>query len=172
MTLAISKKNPASSESAVRGERRNDFLAVVLSWPADAIQPRSLITHANAHTETHTHTVDVSTRTHTLCRCMLIQMEKMFSAGHIPKNVLWTNSVFEEGNGDINMYVRQIRSCICMRHTGWQYVNASGVCRAPKAFCGAHRWLRWAFANAHRVNETTRQSSADATQVRFRFWQK
>lgn len=46
--LAISKI-PASSESAVQGEGRSDFLAVVLSWPADAIQPRSLITQINTH---------------------------------------------------------------------------------------------------------------------------
>lgn len=67
MILAISKKNPASSESAVHGEREREremiFLAVVLSWPADAIQLRSLITHANAHTHTHARIYSRCTRT-------------------------------------------------------------------------------------------------------------
>lgn len=50
--------------SSPQRERANDFLAVVLSRPADAIQPRSLITHPD--TETHTHVGDAYS---TLCRC-------------------------------------------------------------------------------------------------------
>lgn len=67
MRFQQSAKIPVSSESAVHGERRNDFLAVVLSWPTDAIQLRSLITHPDAHSETHIHTVDARTHTNKNC---------------------------------------------------------------------------------------------------------
>lgn len=66
MILAISKI-PASSESAVRGGWRNDFLAVELSWPADAIQKHSLITGKHTHENTRC----LQAHTDPLWRCLL-----------------------------------------------------------------------------------------------------
>lgn len=107
-----------------------------------------------AHTHTHCRFILWDTRRHS--HTVQEEMENFFSAGLYSQKTLERNCVFEAGN--INMEVTQRRSCICMQHTDRRYVNESGVCRALQAFCGAHRWLHWAVANAHCVNKTTRQA--------------
>lgn len=37
-------------------------------------------------------------------------------------------------------------------------LGTSVVCRPLQAFWSAHRWLQWAFVNAHRVNKATRHT--------------
>lgn len=159
MILAISKNSGELWISSPRRKRRNDFLAAVLSWPADAIQPRSLITHPDAHTETHTEEMHARTHTYTLRRCVLFESLQ---------NILWR---MKERKGFLqetvamyllfphwNVSAVELRSHLCMRRAAWQYVNVVSVCRALQAFCSAHRWLQWAFMRAHRVNEATRQA--------------
>lgn len=144
MISAISKI-PASSESAVhagrRRRRRNDFLAVVLSWPADAIQPRSLITRTQtgaAHTHTHTHT-----------RVQWNQCGRWNAFLQVPKKCL---SIQTEQK--LTFFQRTASAC----DTYLRYVNASGACRTLQALCAAHRWLQCTFVHAHHVNKATRQA--------------
>lgn len=88
--------------SSPQRERGNDFLAVVLSRPADAIQPRSLITHPD--TETHTHVGDAYS---TLCRCT----HTHGGGGSCSTTLVQSWCIF------ILLTVAQTASC--MRHAAW-----------------------------------------------------
>lgn len=91
----------------------------------------------------HTHT-----RTHKLRRCILWDPEY---CGRWIDFAVHFSGIFKWGAS-----TRELDE-ICMRHTAW-HVNVSGVRRALQAFCSAHRWLQWAFVNAHCVNKATRQA--------------
>lgn len=151
MRFQQSAKIPVSSESAVHGERRNDFLAVVLSWPTDAIQLRSLITHPDAHSETHIRTVDARTRRQKLRRRI----------GWDPFNTYLHCTGWNWGHiccrTRFKWKVAILTSwiSICMWHAGLAICKCN-VYRALQAFCSAHRWLQWAFA--HHVTKITRQA--------------
>lgn len=138
-------KTPLSSESAVHREKSNDFLSVVLSWPADAIQPRSLITHPDACAEPRTHR-----------RCMQDTLQ-------VHTHVAWgvdRSKCFMQDNIDaVSLHFCSFKWLWPRSHPACDtQLGTSVVCRPLQAFWSAHRWLQWAFANAHRVNKATRHA--------------
>lgn len=105
---------PASSESAVHRGRRNDFLSVVLSWPADATRLRSLITHSNAHKQkTHTHT---RAQTHTHMESVWIQVSKVKD---VAKEVSSAGIFFWFTFGYIFPMLWACKLNGILRHTAW-----------------------------------------------------
>lgn len=142
MILAISKN---SCELWISSPRREEkwfpcSRAVIARWR----YPATFINHSprRAHTEPGTHGVDA---------CILWDPEYCGRWKYFAVHLI---GIFKCGASTLICKLDEI----CMRHTAWRYVNVSGVCRALQAFCSAHRWLQWAFVNAHCVNKTTRQA--------------
>lgn len=141
----------------------------MLSWPADAIQPRSLITHPDACSETHTHThTRVGDAYSTLCRCIHTSAWGVGGGGgrEVKRSKRFTQDIIDAGRMHSGSVKRpRLRSHpACDTHSLAQKCRAqtpAGAPERPTDGCSEH--LR----THHRVNKATRHAQADATLVRF-----